>query len=103
MEKYDKDIKYVPENDEDDGKENKNGYEYLLRSQFRSVTREKIEKLQKDIDSFTRELKKLLNTTEKEMWLEDLDDFLVKYNKWLKTMEKEAEKLQKSKKRKRKR
>jgi len=58
-------------------------YDYLLQLQIGSITAEKIDKLQSDIDSRQREYNSLLETNEKEMWIKDLDEFETAYNKWL--------------------
>jgi DNA gyrase/topoisomerase IV subunit B len=76
---------------EDDNNNEKDiyGYEYLLRLQIGSITAEKINKLQNDIDSNIKERDKLSSKTEKDLWLEDLDNFSVEYKKWLTIMEKD--------------
>lgn len=77
------------DNDEDDENENKlSGYEYLLRLQFRSITEENIDKLKNDIDSNIKIRDKYKNTSEKDMWINDLNEFEKEYKKWLKIMEK---------------
>ena len=73
-------------NNED--KDERSGYAYLLRLQFRSITEENIDKLDNDIQSKKREREKLFNTTEKRLWINDLDEFEKSYNKWLISMEK---------------
>ena len=65
------------------------GYEYLLRLQIGSITSEKINKLQNDIDSNIKERDILNAKSEKELWLEDLEKFEVEYKKWIIEIEKE--------------
>jgi DNA topoisomerase-2 len=89
--KVDKDVK----EDEDEIDEKSNGYDYLLRLQFRSITEEKINKLKNDIDSKIKIRDSLSNTTEKQMWIQDLDEFEKAYVKWLKDVEKEIVKTNK--------
>lgn len=81
---------YDPENSEnkDDDDDNKSGYGYLLRLQFRSITEENIDKLDKDIQSKTKDRTVLSNTTEKKLWIRDLDEFEKAYAKWLTVVEK---------------
>ena len=94
---YDKEIKVLKnkEDDEDDEDEKSNGYDYLLRLQFRSITEEKINKLKNDIDSKIKIRDSLSNTSEKQMWIQDLDEFEKAYIKWLKDVEKEIVKTNK--------
>ena len=94
---YDKEIKVLKnkEDEEDDEDEKSNGYDYLLRLQFRSITEEKINKLKNDIDSKIKIRDSLSNTSEKQMWIQDLDEFEKAYVKWLKDVEKEIVKTNK--------
>ena len=99
---YDKDIK-DEKNDEDEDEESEekdaeSGYVYLLRLQFRSITEENIDKLSKDIASKIKTRDELSGTTEKQLWLNDLDEFETAYHKWLKVIEKETVKTHKKKK-----
>lgn len=66
------------------------GYEYLLRLQIGSITAEKINKLQNDIDSNIKERDELQLKTEKHLWLEDLEKFEIEYKKWLVEIQKEV-------------
>ena len=96
---YDKEIKKININDieeDDDEKDTKNnGYDYLMRLQFRSITEENIDKLSNDIDSKIKEKNTLSKTTEKKLWLNDLKEFEVAYHKWLKVIENESVKSKK--------
>ena len=89
---YDKEIKDICEKEDDDkdDEETTGGYDYLLRLQFRSITEEKINKLKNDISSKIKSKNELDKTSEKEMWISDLDDFEKAYVKWLKDIEKEV-------------
>ena len=93
---YDKEHKKEVENeDEESGDEEKqkdNGYNYLLRLQFRSITEENIKKLTNDIASKTKERDTLKKKSEKDLWLSDLDEFTGEYDLWVKEMEKEDNK-----------
>lgn len=68
--------------DEDLKKEN-GGYEYLLGMQIRNFTEEKVTSLQKEIEVLISKIQTLTNTTEKQLWLNDIDEFKVKYDEWL--------------------
>ena len=91
---YDKDI-VILEIDEDDEKEQKGGYDYLLRLQFKSITEEKIQKLKDDIASKLKTKDNLVKTSEKQLWINDMDEFEKEYHKWLKVMDKEIVKTKK--------
>jgi len=75
----------------------KHGYEYLLRLQISSITAEKINKLKRDIESNVEQRDELQGTSEKDLWIKDLDEFEVNYEKFLKVMETEKVKTKKKK------
>jgi len=81
---YDKEAK----NDNED-------YDYLLRMQVRTFTAEKVKKLKNDISSKLRELKTLKATSEKTMWINDLNEFETHYKEFLKVMASEKPKITK--------
>ena len=86
--KYDKDFKQTQtDDDETSVSGNKHGYEYLLRLQVRTFTANKVKQLKDDITSINGKLRKVKSTTEKQMWLSDIEEFEKEYAKWLKTME----------------
>jgi DNA topoisomerase-2 len=87
---YEKEV----EDEEDDGKP----YLYLLKMNFRSITKKKMEELEKTIEKLIQEMEQLRTTTDKQLWLNDLEEFTVAYTKWLNTAEKRDEKAQKQKK-----
>ena len=92
---YDKDT--TSSNDEEDEeKEITGGYDYLLRLQFKSITEEKINKLKNDIDSKIKTRDTLKNISEKQLWLNDINEFEKEYIKWLKIIDKELVKTKKS-------
>lgn len=101
---YDKMYKYGVDLIEDDGKEDEDetvqeeeedekgqekGYDYLLKLQFRNITEEKIKALKKDIDTKQEELELMKATTEKQMWIRDLEEFEKAYEAWLPIINKE--------------
>ncbi len=73
--KYDKEL--TSEEDE------VGSYDYLLKLQVRTFTKNKIISLNNEISSLKNRLNKLIKTSESEMWLNELDEFLQEYNKWL--------------------
>ena len=72
-------------------------FDYLLRLQVRSFTRQKIEELETEIENIKKQIKTIQNTSETQMWINDLDAFTKAYNTWLKSLDK-SEKSTKSKK-----
>lgn len=75
-------------------------YEYLLSMQIRSFTQQKLENLMKNIEKIKKELEETINTSEKDMWIKELDEFDAEYDKWLKIIEKEDLIIDKKEKRK---
>ena len=75
--------------EEEERKVTGHGYEYLLRLQISSITAEKINKLKNDIANSIRERDDLQSTSEKQLWLRELDEFEAEYDKWLVEMNKE--------------
>lgn len=74
-------------------------FDYLLNMPMRSQTKNVIEKLQSDLMVKLNELEKLKTQTEKDMWLNELDEFTSEYNKWVVTVDDEnAKKIKKNKK-----
>ena len=51
-------------------------YDYLLSMPLWSLTFEKVEKLKKEADAKLHELEALQKTTEKQLWIDDLNLFL---------------------------
>jgi len=66
------------EESEDDEKSvaQSGGYDYLLGMQLWSLTYEKIEKLEQELSEKSEELENLEATTIKELWRNDIDEFL---------------------------
>jgi len=58
------------------------GYDYLLGMPLWSLTLERVEQLQAQLNSKEAELKELLATTTKQMWAKDLEAFLVGLGEW---------------------
>jgi DNA gyrase/topoisomerase IV subunit B len=103
---YDKDVDEKEEDDKEEDEEEKeekkggkssHGYEYLLRLQISSITAEKIVKLENDIANRESEHEELLETSEKELWVRDLDEFSTAYTKWLPIINSEKHKKGKKK------
>jgi DNA topoisomerase II len=59
------------------------GYEYLLRLQVRTFTDEKVKQLNKDIENIKLKFSIIKKISEKNMWLNDLNDFEKHYDKWV--------------------
>jgi DNA topoisomerase-2 len=70
-------------------KEN-DSYDYLLSIQTRSYTKKKIDELEKEINKYLDKIKKLENTSEKQLWLNDIALFRKQYEKFLIDIEKEV-------------
>jgi DNA topoisomerase-2 len=89
--KYDKVLKKAKKDEEDEEKEESkdHGYNYLLSMQIRSITAEKIKKLANDVASAIERHDELAGTEEKDLWLDDLDEFERAYKSWLRVMAKE--------------
>ena len=76
--------------DEDPKKsEGEGGYDYLLRMQVRTFTSDKIKQLNNDIMSLKEKLEGLRAKSEKDIWIEELDQFENAYRKWLQEIEQE--------------
>jgi len=58
-----------------------------LRMPVKVLTSNQIKKLRNDIDSHLKRLKDIKSTTEKMMWLNDINDFEREYEKWLVAMD----------------
>ncbi len=61
-------------------------YNYLLNMHLRTLTRNKVEELSKEINKLEKEIEKIKNTSEKDMWLNEIDEFLIQYKVWLKNI-----------------
>jgi DNA topoisomerase-2 len=78
--------------DEDPKKnEGEGGYDYLLRMQVRTFTADKIKELNKDIASLKEKLEGLRAKSEKNIWLNEIEEFENAYKRWLQDIQKEAE------------
>jgi DNA topoisomerase-2 len=63
-----------------------------------SLTDDKIKELQKDIERLQELINKYTSTSDKEMWLEDLEEFVKAYTNWKRRTDLETAKLNKIKK-----
>jgi hypothetical protein len=57
--------------------------------QVRTFTADKIKQLNNDIMSLKEKLDKLKSKSEKDIWLEELEQFENAYNRWLQEIEQE--------------
>ena len=69
--------------------EGEGGYDYLLRMQVRTFTSDKIKQLNNDIASLKEKLEGLRAKSEKDIWIEELDQFENAYQRWLQEIEQE--------------
>jgi DNA topoisomerase-2 len=58
-------------------------YDYLLNLQIKNFTKEKINKLKEELENNKIQLEIIKNKTEKEMWIDELDELVIEYNKWI--------------------
>jgi DNA topoisomerase II len=79
------DVIELSESDDDEEKgKYKKSYNYLTGMQLFSLTKEKIDELQEEYDSKVKEYDDYKNTSEKDMWERELDEFSNAYDPWLK-------------------
>lgn len=64
-------------------------YNYLLTMQYRTCTAGRIKQLKNDLLSKKQQLEDMKKIDEKQMWLQDLEDFEKEYPKWLSRLEDE--------------
>ena len=62
-------------------KDIKTEYNYLLNLSVYSFTLEKVQELEDEIDTYKQELECIKNTTEKEIWIKELDEFEAMYKR----------------------
>jgi len=67
-----------------DKKGKNNNYEYILSMDMRSFTKEKIDKLQEEIDKLTNVLESINKTSSRRMWKTELTKFEQEYKKLFK-------------------
>lgn len=96
---YDKENEKVND-DEESG--STGGYNYLLKMQVRTFTSNKVRQLRSEIEEKNNRLKNIESTSEKQLWLNDLDEFKKEYVKWLKIMEPKPLTINKQQKKKKK-
>ncbi|KAK1965691.1 topoisomerase IV [Colletotrichum sublineola] len=65
--------------DEEENDEQTNGYDYLLSMPIWSLTYERLEKLQRQIENKKAEHDALLALSVKDLWVQDLDDFVAEW------------------------
>jgi DNA topoisomerase II len=61
----------------------KPSYDYLTGMKIRVLTKEEIDKLTNEFIKKEAEVKKLTDTPETDIWLQELDEFVIEYEKWL--------------------
>ena len=65
-------------------------FDYLLNMNIRSFTNDKLEQFRSEHIKLSELLEKIKEISEKEMWINDLNDFLKEYKKWNKHINKSA-------------
>ena len=80
---YDKKLKEKEEEDEEgeEKKETKGSYDYLIKIPILHFTKEKLDVLKTEIVKIAERIKTTKNTTEKQLWINDLEEFVVQYKK----------------------
>jgi hypothetical protein len=66
-------------------------YDYLTNMSLFSLTQEKIEEFDNKYKNKENEIENIKNTTVFQLWIKELDEFLVEYNKMLKVLEEEKQ------------
>jgi DNA topoisomerase-2 len=74
-------------------KDDKDSYDYLLSIQTKSYTKKKLDELDKEINKYEKLLEDINNTSVKQLWINDIEDFKKEYNKFLENIEKEENNL----------
>jgi DNA topoisomerase-2 len=64
-------------------------YDYLLNMPLRNMSKEKIDRIIAEYNEAKEQYDILYSKTEKQLWLEDLDNFVIAYNEFLKDKENE--------------
>jgi DNA topoisomerase-2 len=70
---------------------NDKGYEYLLGMHVRSFSSNKLNEFIKEIDNLNAIIKKIENTTVKDIWISELDNFKKEYENMMKRLKTELE------------
>ena len=78
------------EDDDGDSSLRSSSFDYLLNMQFWSLSHERIEELSKEKSRIESELEALELKNIKEIWREDIDEFVSKYEDYLKSYRKVA-------------
>jgi DNA topoisomerase-2 len=69
--------------------ESSKSYQYLTSMGIMNLTVDKIKELEKDMEICQAKYDEYLNTSAKDIWIKELDEFLVAYDKWCKEWEDE--------------
>jgi DNA topoisomerase-2 len=80
--KYDKNNCSEEESEAQDEDSKIKSYRYLLDMKIRSFSKQKLEELNGEIQKLEGQIRTLRNKTEKQIWMEELDEFVEQYNKW---------------------
>ncbi|QSS48677.1 DNA topoisomerase II [Histoplasma capsulatum var. duboisii H88] len=89
----------VEEDEDDDGEDTEiaaNSYDYLLGMPLWSLTKERVEKLRRQIGDKETEINTLIKLSKEDIWTADLDDFLAEWKFQLEDEERRQTKRTKS-------
>jgi len=84
-----KKLKYPKLSKDLNAKENEKTYDYITRMNMFAVTKEKINELNIEYNKKQKEYDYYVNTSEKDMWKKEINEFLDCYKIWIKKREKE--------------
>lgn len=73
------------------------GYRYLTDIPVRNFTQDKYETILKQIEETKKEIQYILKTSTHQMWIEEMDEFIVEYDKYTRAIEEVLKKLDKKK------
>lgn len=75
----------------------KDSYSYLTDMAVRSFNKDKYDRLLKEIDDKNKDINYISKTSPKQMWSNELNDFVKQYHKWMKEINESHSKLSKQK------
>jgi DNA topoisomerase-2 len=75
------------------GSETEESYNYITSIPLFHLTKKEVEKLRDQVEKKKTELNSIKKKTPSEMWIEELDDFMIDYDNWEKAKDKEYNEL----------
>ena len=79
-------------------KESEGNYNYLIKLPVSTFTEEELKKLEEEYITAKKRLAELQNTTEKQLWLNDLDKFMEEYTELIEKLKDESKSTKKTRK-----